>query len=544
MFLKFITAFLASFITSSYCCAWIPLDELSIEEKVGQLLMVHFNGEEANDEAKILIQEAYIGSIIYYNWANALSSPQQIRMLSKQLQGLAQQNQSPIPLILAIDQEGGVVARLNQGFSSFPGNKALGVTEDPLLSELAAFAMGQELQAVGIHMNLAPVVDINSNAKNPVIEIRSFGSTAQEVIDFSKQALKGYHTAGIITTLKHFPGHGDVEVDSHADLPQVEKTIEQLYETELSPFIALAYHTDAIMTAHLLVKALDPFHCTTLSKDSLSLLRDNIGFQGVIISDSLVMEGLLKNCKSIDDAAIQAFTAGCDILMLGGKQLIGTHQEKEMTVKDVLRIHQALVRAIASDRALQQRLDQSVQRILDLKARYLRDHNLLNEKPLEQVVNTPKHIAIANEIARRSVQVKKAKPFELPTNGTLAVIAPLITKDLIEQTSLHRLCKTTTCLYFKELNPSDEEILKIERSTTPADLIIFCSYNAWKNDKQSLLIENLIQQDKPFILISLRDPLDASFFSGTHMTITTFSPTLPSIQAATDQIINLNLWQQ
>lgn len=155
---------------------------MSLEEKVGQILMVHFHGEVANDDAKILVQDAKVGSIIYYNWSNGLISPAQVQGLSAGLQQLAKENRIPIPLLIAADQEGGVVARLQSGFTSFPGNRALGETSDPNLAELSALAMGQELQAVGINMNLAPVVDVNSNPR-----IQRSGYVLLEIIQ--KQSL-------------------------------------------------------------------------------------------------------------------------------------------------------------------------------------------------------------------------------------------------------------------------------------------------------------------------------------------------------------------
>lgn len=341
-------------------------DGLSLEEKVGQLLMVHFNGETDNEDAKTLIQKAHVGGIIYYNWANGLHSPSQVKQLSKSLQTLAQQNLHPIPLLIAVDQEGGRVARLREGFTKVPSNQELAATNRQSIEQYAAI-VGKELLSVGININLAPVIDINSNPNNPVIGNRSFASTPQDVIDCAKLALKGYHSAGIATTLKHFPGHGDVEIDSHYDLPRIKKSREELKQNELLPFIQLAADTDAIMTAHLLVDALDPVNCTTLSRDSLDFLRKEANFQGVIVSDSLVMEGLLKTCSSLEEAAIRSFNAGCDIILLGGKQLIGDKKGFEISVDDVLRIHQAFVNAVKEGRISELRVNQSVNRILALK---------------------------------------------------------------------------------------------------------------------------------------------------------------------------------
>jgi beta-N-acetylhexosaminidase len=340
--------------------------KMSLEEKVGQLLMVHFNGEEVNQDAKLLIQKLHVGGIIYYNWSNALSSAAQVRNLSMGLQKLAK-----TPLLIAVDQEGGLINRLKEGFTIFPGNLALAKTGQPELAEKCAFAIGQELLSVGVNMNLAPVVDINNNPYNPVIGIRSFGDTAELVTLFARHALQGYRRAGIITCLKHFPGHGDVIVDSHQDLPVVRKTKEELTKLELFPFYQLADQADSIMTAHLLFPALDPQNCATLSQKILTdLLRKEIGFQGVVISDSLVMQGLLKNCSSIEEAAISSINAGCDLLILGGKQL-NVDSTLELTTENIQKIHQALLQAVQTGVISQQRLEQALQRILNLKNKYV-----------------------------------------------------------------------------------------------------------------------------------------------------------------------------
>jgi len=279
--MKWIT-FFTLFVGTAWCSDL--LQEMSLEEKVGQLLMVHFNGETANEDARVLIQESKVGGIIYYNWSNGLSSPLQVMTLSAELQKLAKKNRFEIPLLIAADQEGGVVARLQKGFTCFPGNRALGETKDCSYAKAAFFAMGQELQAVGINMNLAPVVDVNSNPKNPVIGVRSFGDDPELVSAFGKQALEGLKQAGVISTLKHFPGYGDVAVDPHEDLPIIRKSKEELEKIELVPFTKLASFADAIMTAHILVPAFDADHCSTLSEKTLSYLRDTIGFKGVIHS--------------------------------------------------------------------------------------------------------------------------------------------------------------------------------------------------------------------------------------------------------------------
>ena len=247
----------------SICCAFflpsivvcLP-KEMTMKEKVGQLLMVHFHGEEANEDAKCLIQDLGVGGIIYYSWANGLHSPHQVRVLSQGLQSIAQQNRNPIPLFISVDQEGGVVSRFHQGFTSFPGNGALGRTKNLDLAEEIAFAMGEELRSVGANMNLAPVIDVNVNPKNPVIGIRSFGDDPALVAAFGHRMLQGNKRAHVIGVPKHFPGHGDVDTDSHENLPIVRKSMDMLRKIELIPFERLAPEAEAIMTAHILVPAL------------------------------------------------------------------------------------------------------------------------------------------------------------------------------------------------------------------------------------------------------------------------------------------------
>lgn len=349
---------------------------MTLEEKVGQLLMVHFHGVCANEEAKELIQEAHIGGIIYYNWSNGLTSPEQVSSLSSSLQKLAAENRVPIPLFIAVDQEGGRVIRLQNGFTPLPSNQSVGLSHNPDLAEENAKICGKELLAVGVNVNFAPVVDILSNPNNPVIGTRSFGNTPEIVSTFAESALKGYKKAGILSTLKHFPGHGDVEIDSHKDLPILDKSLEELEKGELIPFRTLAKSADAIMTAHLLVKAFDTEKCSTLSKNTLRYLREEIGFEGIIISDSLVMEGVLKRTLTVEEAAIQAIEAGCDLLILGGKQLMNEEKEFELTCSDIRSVHQALVEAVKKGRISEERLNEANERLISLKNKFNPENTL------------------------------------------------------------------------------------------------------------------------------------------------------------------------
>lgn len=343
------------------------LQAMTLEEKVGQLLIVHFNGTEANEDARRLIQQGHVGGIIYYRWSNGLTSPEQVRKLSEGLQAL-----SRTPLWICTDQEGGPVSRLQDGFKPFVGNKEL--VENYSVKEVADVVQegAKQLKAVGINMNLAPVVDISTYPSTSYIVRRTFGNNPEVVADYAKQAILGYKRERILAVIKHFPGYGEVSIDPHAALPILSKDLAGLKKWELVPYERLKHNADAVMTAHISVPAVDPKHCATLSEIFLhKILREQIDYRGLVISDSLMMQGLLAECPNIEEAAIQAVNAGCDLLILGGKQLLDNNKGFELTVADNLRIARALVAAVKTGRISQERLDDAVRRSLNFKKVYL-----------------------------------------------------------------------------------------------------------------------------------------------------------------------------
>ncbi len=516
------------------CSALISLSafsvkELTLEEKVGQLLMPCFRGEIANEDAKMLIQDVKVGGIIYYDWTNGLSSPEQVRNLSSGLQALTKANRSQIPLLIATDQEGGIVERLKgNGFTTFPGNLALAMSKNPEFAKKGAFAIGQELQDVGINMNLAPVVDVNCNPKNPVIGIRSFGPGVDDVIAFGREALRGYNGAGVIATLKHFPGHGDVHVDSHLDLPLIRKSMQELQLVELAPFLALAKDADAIMTAHLLVEALDRRHCSTLSKKTLKFLRKDLGFKEVIISDSLTMDGVLKQTKDEEEAAILALNAGCDILLFGGKLLQESNEISELTVSEIAGIHKAIITAVKTGRIQEKRINQAAKRILALKKKRLK-------KVSSKEIDYKGHQELAKTIAESALKVE-GRDLKSYADKSVTIIAPQLLEKAIRQTSITSLGKTSTLCFFNDLNPSEEEKKIIEEQARSADVLVICSYNAWKNESQEAFIQSFVNGKKPVILIVTRDPSDRDLFPNANLVFKTFSPTAVSLQAVVDKL--------
>lgn len=495
------------------------LMNMTLEEKIGQVLMVHFHGEVANDEARALVQEIQVGGIIYYNWANGLESYDQVRALSDSLQKLTETNRLAISLLLAVDQEGGLVNRLTKGFTCFPGNKALGVANNQDFVRKSAKAIGDELKSVGVNFNLAPVVDINNNPRNPIIGIRSFGADSEIVADLSKQALLGYQEASIITSLKHFPGHGDVEIDSHEDLPVLRKSKQELQEREFIPFIKLSSLADTIMTAHITVPSIDPTGaCATLSKPILDVLRHEMGFNGVIITDSLVMEGVLKNSGSAEEASILAFNAGCDILLLGGKLLSDSFTGKELTLKDVRSIYYAMIQAVKQGRISEERLNESVQRIISLKERYG-----LCDKRKDLEISLEKHLQLAEQIAALSVEVVRMEKALCPSK--VSIVAPNVLQSKFLELDLN------VPIFFCDGDFDNQEALE-------AELVIFCSHNAWKDPKQLELIQELHAKARHFALLVTRDAYDKDLFPNVESVVMSHSPVSISLKAALAKLLS------
>src|SRR5581483_2447939 len=510
---------------------------MSLEEKIGQLLLVHFQGEKANEDARTMIQDVKVGGIVYYNWSNGLHSPEQVKALSSSLQDLATKNRIALPLLIAADQEGGIVARLNQGFTAFPGNRALAMTRNPALAKAAALAMGREMRAVGVNMNLAPVVDVNIKPQNPVIGVRSYGDNAKTVITFGKEALSGFKEAGVLTTLKHFPGHGDVRVDSHKALPRLEKPLTVLEKTELLPFTELSPLADAVMTGHLLVPAFDTDNCSTLSERTLTYLKQQIGFEGPVITDSLVMEGVLE-AGHINTVAIRALKAGCDMLCLGGKQLVGS-VSIELEPTDVKRIHAAIIQAVRSNEISEERINDAVDRVLKLKRG-------LYTKPVLSELNLDQHYSLAKQIANEAIEVISNCTERIYPIGSknASIFAPDLLRREIKESSFPKIGATASMSMFAGLSPSVEDAEMAKFSAKTADVLCIFSYNAWKNPAQATLIQSLLEIGKPVILIAVRDPLDASLFPQADLIIKTFSPVGVSLEAACDRIKKMEAYTQ
>ena len=294
------------------------IKEMSLEEKIGQLFHIGINGTKIDNKVKKLLRTFKPGGVILFarNFKNLDSKA--IRELNSELQKISIQN-TGIPLFISTDQEGGRVKRLDQKSTvNFPSAMAFGQSQNATFTKEAALVTAYELRNLGINWVLAPVLDVNNNPSNPVINVRSFGSQAKLVSEMGKAYLEGNQIAFSTSAVKHFPGHGDTNIDSHYDLPTIHRNIEELQKIELLPFQMVIQEgkAEVVMTAHILFPNLDKENPATLSPNVIKkLLRKKLKFQGLVSTDAMEMKALSKRYKPAQAARL-AFLAGADILLL------------------------------------------------------------------------------------------------------------------------------------------------------------------------------------------------------------------------------------
>ncbi len=331
----------------------VLIDNMTLEEKVGQLLIVGFEGRELDDNTVSHIEDLGVGGIIFFS--RNIDSKEQVNLLVEELNHI-----SNIPLFLSIDEEGGVVSRLPQEYDKLPDSINIGNTRDVDLALEYGELLGNRVQSLGLNLNFAPVMDIHSNPSNPVIGKRSFGTTAEIVSETGNNVAQGIRNTNVIPSIKHFPGHGDTSTDSHMELPIIDKDLEDIRNFELIPFKdAIDQGIEMIMSAHILIPSIDEEYPATLSGKILGdILRDEMGYEGVIISDDMTM-GAIVNNYSLEDASIDFLKAGGDILLV----CHGVDNPKLVFNK--------IMESIEIGELTEDEIDAKVYRILELKNRFL-----------------------------------------------------------------------------------------------------------------------------------------------------------------------------
>lgn len=329
------------------------IGEMSLNEKIGQMMFAGMEGTTLDAKTKHFIDNGELGGLILY--ANNLTDVEQsVRLLN----AIKQENAGRLPLLLGVDQEGGRVERL-PGMVHMPANQDIGEKNDPDFSYRIGQLLGEELRAFGFNLDFAPVLDINSNPDNPIIGDRSFGNRPDLVSGLGIQTMKGIQSQNVISVVKHFPGHGDTSVDSHLELPVVDKSYAELRQLEFIPFqAAIEDGADVVMIAHILLPQLDAKFPSSMSKTMITdMLRGELGYNGVVITDDMTMDAIADNF-TLSDAVVQAIKAGGDLVLIGhGENNVGSAIAAVKT-------------AVEQGDISEPRINESVRRIIALKRKY------------------------------------------------------------------------------------------------------------------------------------------------------------------------------
>ncbi|MBE6068760.1 MAG: beta-N-acetylhexosaminidase [Clostridium lundense] len=348
------------------------INTMTLDEKIGQMLMTGVEGYNLSDNSKKLIKEHKVGGFIIFG-ENVQSTNQLLSLVNS----LKRENvNNKTPLFFSLDEEGGKVTRMPQEFKSFPTNKTIGQINDKDFSNKIGRTIADEIKSFGFNMNFAPVLDVNSNPKNPVIGSRSFGASPDIVSSLGVETMKGIQAENVIPVVKHFPGHGDTSVDSHVGLPTVNNDLDRLQSFELIPFAkAIENGADMVMIAHILLPKIDSENPSSMSKTVITdLLRNNLKFDGVVITDEMTMGAIAKN-YNIDEAAVKSVNAGTDIILVGH----GYNNE--------IGVINALKNAVSNGEISEGRIDESVYRILKLKQKYNLKDEIINSVDINKINN-------------------------------------------------------------------------------------------------------------------------------------------------------------
>ena len=531
------------------------IKNMTVEEKIAQTFMMDFRSQEDEDEVKgleelpeslsELLRKYRFGAVILF--APNFRSTEQVFQLTKDMQEAASSD-SGLPLLIATDQEGGIVYRMGQG-TSMPGNMAIAAAGNTDDAEKMGEIIGRELSAVGINTNLAPVADVNSNAGNPIIGVRSFSDDAATVSRFAAAEIKGLSESGVITCAKHFPGHGNTDVDSHTGLPMIDKTLEELKTTELVPFRkAIEAGVDMIMTAHILYPQIDDTTVfskkletevnrpATLSEKIITgLLKEDMHFSGVVLSDDLAMNGISDQFDTAQ-AAAEVLKAGVDMICL---TQFGRYKEAETGQRIdslIVSIKEELL-SEEEDSLSMERLDDAVKRILTLK----KNKGLLKYDPEERTVQAAldtlrceEHISFERQAAARGITVIKNNnilPYRADENSRVLMLCPKADVNPLAAPMLMGWNRAKAAglipegaeVNFYVFSAEDHELEgELKDAVDEADTVILCSkiggskdamaYRDWMSACPREITDYCAQNGKKSIVLSVSNPYDVQLY--------------------------------
>ncbi|MGW0705226.1 glycoside hydrolase family 3 protein [Streptomyces sp. NPDC002643] len=523
------------------------ISRMTLEEKVGQLFVSRVYGHSATepDQADIdanlkelgvrtaaeLLAKYRVGGIIYFSWAHNTRDPHQIAGLSNGIQRASLDLPRGLPVLVSTDQEHGIVARVGKPATLLPGAMALGAGGSRADAREAARISGAELRALGIRQDYAPVADVNVNPANPVIGVRSFGADPDAVSGLVTAQVKGYQGAGVAATAKHFPGHGDTAVDSHYGFPVIEHSREEWATLDAPPFrAAIRAGIDSLMTAHIMVPALDPSgDPATLSRPLLTgILRDELGYDGVVVTDALDMKGVREKYGD-DRVPVLALRAGADQLLNPPSLDVAWN---------------AVLTAVRSGELTEARIEESVLRILRLKAKLgLLEQPYVTDAGVDQVVGIARHLDAADRLAERTTTLLVNEggllPLDRRTHRNVLVVgadpaSPSGTTGpptSVLAAELASLGFTTTRLSTGTA-PTPALIDQAVAAARGKDAVVVATYNVIAGSPQRTLVQRLLATGVPVVAVAVRNPYDVAQLADVKGYLAAYSWTDVEVRAA------------
>ena len=475
----------------------------TISEKIGKLCVVGMPGFEVNEALLNRLEKRHYGGLALFG--HNIKDEQQLKKIVSDLQTwYAKTYNTDLPYIISMDEEGGTLANLQQFYSEVPGNRAIGLANDPSLAFKTGKIVGSHLHEIGLSLDWAPVLDVNTNPRNPVIGIRAYGEEVGLVSAYGKAFIKGLREAGVVGTAKHFPGHGDVDTDSHVTLPLCNLPLEELYEQTLPTFqAAIDEGVGSIMVAHIkfpnipegngLPASLSPFFVT-------ELLRHRLNYQGVICTDDIEMHAILHNYEP-EQIGVLAILAGIDqIIMCHG------HEFQE-------RVYQGIYDAVKAGIITEERLDESVARIEAMQKEMKTCYENAITIPKEQFKDE------SFKLAEQTIKVARDPQQLLPLEQkNYLLVVPVMERLTPADTSHAQQFNFDEMLtsrglnvqtVYTSLNPTSDDIQNVLQHLDQVDAVICVTRNAHIYDGQ-IEISTKCSQLKPVINLVLRNPYDES----------------------------------
>lgn len=504
---------------------------MTLDEKIGQLVMAGFHGTSPSPGITRLIREHHLGGVLLFS--RNIVSPTQTARLVNRLQSLAREKGGP-PLLVAMDQEGGLVARIRKGAAVHPGNMALGSVGEASLARLAGLVTGTELRAMGVNMNLAPVMDVNINPMNPVIGVRSFGEDAACVSQLGVAMIRGLQQSRVVATAKHFPGHGDTSVDPHYSLPIVEHGLDRLRTVELKPFeAAIRTGVRAVMVSHISFPAIEDQRDlpTSLSERVVSgLLRRGMGFSRLILTDCMEMKAVSDRFEA-GEAAVRAVRAGADLVLVSHSFVRQVESLK------------ALCDAAKVGELQMDRIDQSVRRVLKEKL-WLAGIEPFRGR-VKRRVGSKKHLAIVRRLGRKAVTLLRnpaaVLPFRRPSTRRVLCVACM--KDDGDIDPLSRVLSEEAPKELKvvqmklPVNPRMDDIRRAIQHAQEVDAVVVATARADLLAGQARLLGLLGDSSIPLVVVSTREPYDLTCAPANASLIACYGPAKSSLLGVCDVLL-------